>query len=111
MTKLLVCIPLVLLAVRPADAGDARFQIDITEHGFEPKDVAVPAGKPVTIVFDRKTDRTCAKHIVLELGDGKTVEKDLPLDTPVEIAATFAKPGKLTYACGMNMMKGTVTVQ
>jgi plastocyanin domain-containing protein len=114
--KLLVCIPLLLVACakkdepKPAPAR-AQYQIDVTEKGFEPGDLAVPAGKQVTIVFDRKTDATCAKQIVLDTGDGNKIQKDLPLNTPVEIAATFPKAGKLSYACGMDMMKGTITVQ
>lgn len=114
MTKLLLCSLLFAGCSKHEEAKPAArapYQIDVTEKGFEPADLAVPAGKPVTIVFDRKTDETCAKQIVLETGDGKKIEKDLPLNTPVEIAATFAKPGKLTYACGMNMLKGTLTVQ
>lgn len=114
MTKLLFCIPLLLVGCSKKQetkpASGARFEIAVTEKGFEPGDLAVPAGKPVTIVFDRKTDATCAKQIVLDTGDTK-IQKDLPLDTPVEIATTFPKAGKLTYACAMDMMKGTITVQ
>lgn len=114
MNKLLVCLPLVLFACKkaaPPPTAGARVEIAVTDNGFEPGDVSVPAGKPVTIVFDRKTDQTCAKQIVLDAGDGKKIQKDLPLNTPVEIATTFAKPGKLGYACAMDMMKGTITVQ
>jgi plastocyanin domain-containing protein len=115
MKTLLVCLSIVLLGCKKdapsKPSGGSRFEIAITEQGFEPRDVTVPAGKPVTIVFDRKTDQTCAKQIVLDVGDGKKIEKDLPLDTPVEIAATFPKAGKLGYACAMDMMKGTITVQ
>ena len=121
MKKLALCIPLLLAACSkkeeakasptPTVTTGARYEIAVTERGFEPGDVAVPAAKPVTIVFDRKTDQTCAKKIVLDTGDGNKVEKDLPLNTPVEIAMTFPKAGKLTYACSMDMMKGTITVQ
>ncbi len=119
MNKLmLLCLPLVVVACKKEEAaksaspaGGTRFEIAVTENGFEPGDVVVPAGKPVTIVFDRKTDQTCAKQIVLDTGDGKKIEKALPLDTPVEIATTFPTPGKLGYACSMDMMKGTITVQ
>jgi plastocyanin domain-containing protein len=97
-------------AAAPA-APSTHVEIAITEKGFEPGDVMVPAGKPVTIVFERKTDQTCAKQIVVDTGDGTKVTKDLPLDQPVAIAATFAKPGKLGYACSMDMLKGTITVQ
>lgn len=99
-------------ATAPAQSADGtRFDIKVTEKGFEPEDVTVPAGKPVTLVFERKTDQTCAKQVVLPMDDGKKIEKDLPLNTPVEVAATFPKAGKLGYACGMDMIKGTIVVQ
>ena len=63
------------------------------------------------LVFNRKTDQTCAKEIVVTMADGKKVKKELPLDTPVEIAATFPTAGKLSYACSMDMLHGTLTVQ
>ena len=99
-------------ATAPAGAPGAapRFNIAVTEQGFEPADVAVPAGKPVTLVFHRETDATCAKQVVLEL-DGKKIERALPLHQQVEVAVTFPKAGKLTYACGMDMVHGTITVQ
>ena len=116
MTKqLILCLSFVLACSKssapPAPAASTHVEIAVTEKGFEPADVAVPAGKPVTIVFSRKTDQTCAKQIVLDTGDGKKIEKDLPLGQPVEIATTFPKAGKLGYACAMDMMKGTITVQ
>ena len=72
---------------------------------------SVPVGKPVTLVFERKTEQTCAKQVVLTMDDGKRIEKALPMNAPVEIATTFPKAGKLGYACGMDMIKGTITVQ
>jgi hypothetical protein len=36
----------------------------------------------VTLVFPRKTDATCTKSIVVTVDDGKTVERELPLDEP-----------------------------
>jgi thiol-disulfide isomerase/thioredoxin/plastocyanin len=83
-----------------------RVEIVVTQKGFEPAEVKVPHGRPVTLVITRKTDKTCAQDIVIE---GQV--KDLPLDKPVEIQLSFAKPGTVTYACGMNMIKGTLLVQ
>ena len=99
------------LQTASAKPETTRVEIVVTEKGFEPSDVNVPAKTPVTIVFVRKTDYTCAKHITLAKVDGTKIEKDLPLDTPVEIKTTFLAAGKLTYTCGMGMMHGTVTVQ
>ena len=88
-----------------------RFDISVTENGFEPEETAVPAGKEVKLVFERKTDKTCAKQVILTMDDGKTIQKELPLNTPVEIATTFPKAGKLGYACDMDMIKGHIVVQ
>jgi plastocyanin domain-containing protein len=85
--------------------------IEVTEKGFEPETVSVERDKPVTLVFTRRTDQTCAKQVVLHVDEQQAIEKDLPLDQPVEIATTFPKSGSLTYACGMDMIKGHITVQ
>lgn len=47
----------------------------------------------------------------LQLGDGKKIERDLPLDKTVEVPATFAKKGQLRYACSMDMISGVILVQ
>lgn len=61
-------------------------------------------------MFERKTAKTCATEVVL-VADGKRVEQALPLDTPVAIKLTFKAAGTITYACGMNMIRGTITVR
>ncbi|MBV8760808.1 MAG: cupredoxin domain-containing protein [Deltaproteobacteria bacterium] len=106
----LLCLASVAHADAPA-AKSPRFEIAVTRAGFDPGTVKVPAKTPLTLVFTRKTDATCAKSIVLTLADGKTIERELPLDKPVEITATFAKAGTLEYACGMHMTKGILVVQ
>ena len=82
--------------------------IRVTEKGFEPAVVKVAAGRPVTLVVTRKTDRTCAKEFVLaEQG----IRKELPLGQPVEITFTPAHAGELRYACGMDMIAGKIVVE
>jgi hypothetical protein len=39
------------------------------------------------------------------------IERQLPLQQPVEVAVTFPQAGTITYACGMDMMKGSIQVQ
>ena len=96
---------------KPAAPPPKRIEISVTSRGFEPGKIQVTATQPVTLVFTRKTDRTCAKRVVIQLGDGKKIEKDLPLDTAVEVPATFAKKGELAYACSMDMITGVILVQ
>ena len=43
--------------------------------------------------------------------DGKKIVKDLPLNTPVELTVTIPKPGKVGYACAMDMIRGSITAQ
>ncbi len=87
-----------------------RIAIEVTERGFGPDHIAVHRGEPVTLVFTRKTERTCAKQITVDLGEGKKVEKKLPLGVSVDIPATFTKTGKLAYACSMDMISGEISV-
>jgi plastocyanin domain-containing protein len=94
-----------------APAATTRLEVSVTKRGFDPDSINVPANKPLTLVFTRKTDSTCAKSVVLTLDDGKKIERELPLNKPVEIAVTFPKAGKLGYACAMDMAKGVIVVQ
>lgn len=99
------------LADTPAKHDASRIEIAITRSGFDPGNITVPAKTPVTLVFTRKTDATCTKTVVLTMDDGKKIERELPLDKPVEVAVTFPKAGTLTYACSMDMVKGVIVVQ
>jgi plastocyanin domain-containing protein len=94
---------------KPTPAA-GQIQITVTDKGFEPDPVTVPHGIPVTLVFTRKTETTCAKDVVMEVA-GQKVQKPLPLNQPVPIAVTFPEAGTLTYSCDMDMIKAHVTVQ
>ncbi len=91
-------------------AAPARFQIAVTSAGFEPKNVVVPKGKPIIFTFERRVERTCGTEIVMMV-DGQKIEKELPLNKPVELAITFGTAGTVKYACSMDMIRGTITVQ
>ncbi len=99
------------LADAPVTKAASRIEVSVTKRGFNPDSIHVPANKPVMLVFTRKTDETCTKSVVLKLDGGKKIERELPLDKPVEIAMTFPKAGKLGYACSMDMAKGVIVVE
>jgi plastocyanin domain-containing protein len=83
-------------------------EIAVTSDGFTPSDIKVKAGETVKLVVTRKTDRTCAKEIVIrDLG----VNQPLPLDKPVTVEITPKKPGPIRFACAMDMIAGTITVE
>jgi plastocyanin domain-containing protein len=85
-----------------------RVAITVTENGFEPALVSVPAGRPVTLLVTRRTDETCARDFVMP---DQHIRRPLPLDRTVEITFTPAKPGDLRYACAMDMYSGIVRVE
>jgi len=92
-----------------ADVARAqRVRITVTEKGFEPRIVTVQAGRPVTLLVTRKTDRTCATALVLKKYG---IDRQLPLGRTVAIQFTPARPGELTYACPMDMIHGKIVVK
>ena len=102
------------LAVVPVAFGDPapkRVAIAITRQGFEPDRIAIAKDQELALAFTRKTDATCAKEVVIDLGDGKKITKQLPLDQTVEVRAVFHKTGELRYACAMDMVHGVFVVQ
>lgn len=114
MRKTLLSMFLASLALAGTAAADkaapTRVEISVTPKGFSPDHITVKKDQPIVLAFTRKTDKTCAKAVVVDLGGGKKVTKDLPLDKTVEVSATFAKTGELSYACGMDMIHGVMTV-
>ena len=89
-------------------AGGVRVAITVTEEGFRPPVVTVPAGQPVTLVVTRTTDQTCATDFVMP---DRGIKQALPLNHPVEIALAAGKPATLRYACAMDMYRGTIEVR
>lgn len=85
-------------------------EITVTEEGFQPDKIAVKKGEPVTFGFTRKTDKTCAKEVVIQVSPTEKIEKPLPLGQRVEVTATFPESGEVRYACGMNMVSGVISV-
>ena len=93
---------------RQAVDSETRFEIAVTDTGFAPASITVPAGKPVTLVVTRKTDQTCAKEIVFP---DQGIRKPLPLNEAVEISLPPSPKGEMTYVCGMSMISGKVLAQ
>jgi RND family efflux transporter MFP subunit len=99
----------------PASSSDGRSsevaqtaKVVVSEQGYEPAKVTVRAGTPARITFVRTTDKTCGTEVVLP---SLNIKRPLPLNEPVVIEFTPTKSGEIAFACGMNMLHGTVIVQ
>jgi plastocyanin domain-containing protein len=95
-----------------ADAGGSQpvqtAKIVATAQGFEPSKITLRAGTPARLTFVRTEAKTCATEVLFP---ALKIARDLPLNEAVVIEFTPEKTGEITFACGMNMMQGTVVVQ
>ena len=107
--SLILASPVVFAADKaPKQKAPQKVEIAVTEDGFVPSEIKVSKGQPVTLVVTRKTETTCAKEIVIA---DANVKKELPLNQPVTVTVTPSKTGKITYACGMDMVTGVLIVE
>lgn len=95
-------------AMKAADGKTQSASIAVTDKGFEPARVSLKAGVPARVTFTRQTEATCATDVVFPAFG---IKKELPLNQPVVVEFTPKKSGDLSYACGMNMLRGTLVVQ
>ncbi len=82
--------------------------ITVSDKGFEPSRVALRAGMPARLTFVRTTDATCATEVVVP---SLKIRRALPLNEPVTIEFTPAKPGNVAFACGLDMFTGMLVIE
>ena len=91
--------------------GDPRVQtvsIVLSEKGYDPPSIKLRRDVPARLIFTRKSEATCGTEVELpELN----IRRELPLNQPVAIEFTPQKSGEITFACGMNMLKGKLIVR
>ncbi len=88
----------------PADA----IKVTVSGAGYEPSRIEVKKGQPVKLAFYRKDAENCGGEVVFPK---LNVRKKLPVGQTVVVEVTPQESGELTFACGMNMMKGALVVQ
>lgn len=82
--------------------------IRVGPGGYEPSAIELEAGIPAQLVFTRTSGSGCMNQVQIpDLGVGKT---DLPLDEAVTVAITPDEAGTFRFACGMDMVRGTILV-
>jgi RND family efflux transporter MFP subunit len=91
-----------------ADMTMQEVRVAVNETSFEPQRLTLRAGVPARVTFTRTSDKTCATAVVFP---SLNIRRELPLNEPVTIEFTPDKAGEIAFACGMNMLRGTVVVQ
>jgi plastocyanin domain-containing protein len=108
LLSLFLAAPALAAEGAPPAAG-RKIEIKVTDAGFEPREVRVKKGEPVTLTFLRTTDRTCIKAV--DIPAEKVKNLVLPLDKAVSLTITPAKAGVEAFHCtAMGMGGGKIVV-
>jgi len=84
-------------------------QVTITvKGGYSPNVVRVRAGMPVRLNFDRQESGDCTSRVVLP---EYALSKTLPPFGTASLEFTPDDAGEFGFACGMNMVQGTLVVE
>jgi plastocyanin len=91
-----------------ADIKMQEVRVTVNETNFDPQRLTLRAGVPARVTFTRTSDKTCATAVVFP---SLNIRRELPLNEPVTIEFTPEKAGEIAFACGINMLRGTIVVQ
>ncbi|MFH0241267.1 heavy metal translocating P-type ATPase [Streptomyces sp. HK10] len=89
------------------EGGVQRVEVRV-RGGYSPDVIRVRRGTPVELVFDRQEAGECTSRVVfpdLRIGAG------LPAHTRTTVRIDPDRPGSFGFACGMNMIHGTLLVE
>jgi Cu+-exporting ATPase len=94
---------------RQAEIRGGFQEIKITvKGGYSPDVIRVKEGVPLRLVFDRQEASDCSSRVVFP---DFQVSKSLPAFGTTTLEFTPNKSGEFGFACGMNMLHGTLIVE
>ena len=97
-------------APAPARAGEVPAEQEATivvSGGYDPEVVVAKKDVPLTLVFDRRESSPCSDEVVIpEFG----IRQRLAANAKTPIRIVPKRAGEFPFACGMNMLHGTLKV-
>ncbi|MEO6086458.1 MAG: heavy metal translocating P-type ATPase [Umezawaea sp.] len=93
---------------RTAQLADGVQRVEVTVRGgYQPDIIRVRQNVPLELVFNRQESGDCTSHVVFpDLG----VNAALPAFSRTTVRVDPARTGTFGFACGMNMIHGTLVV-
>jgi len=88
-----------------AEPAPRRVEITVTADGYKPEKVAAKPGEKLVLVFKGTADMGCCDSIVVAATNTKVKAQN---GKTVEVPVTVPASGAVTFACSMNMCKGSV---
>ena len=91
-----------------AQVRDGIQEITVTVRGgYSPDTLAITAGTPVRLTFDRQETGDCSSRVIIpDFG----INQLLPAHQQTAVEFTAPQPGTYAFACGMNMIHGSIRV-
>src|SRR5215469_4856509 len=89
-------------------AGGVQRALVTVRGGFSPELLRVRQGVPVELVFDRQESGDCTSRVVFP---DFRVSAALPANQRTTVRLDPAAAGEFGFACGMNMVHGTLIVE
>jgi plastocyanin domain-containing protein len=108
-------VPFVVDAAAAAPAATAAeiipegaIRILVTQHGYQPARLEVPAGKPLTLAITRTSEPNCGSEIVFP---SLKIREALPLGRTVLVQLPAQEAGEIAFSCGMGMFRGMIVAR
>jgi Cu+-exporting ATPase len=94
---------------RTAQVADGVQRVEVTVRGgYQPELIRARQNVPLELVFDRQESGDCTSRVVFgDLG----VNAALPAFTRTTVRLNPARAGSFGFACGMNMIHGTLVIE
>ena len=94
---------------RQAELRGGAQEIEITvKGGYSPDLIRLREGVPARLIFDRQEGSDCTSRVVFP---DFQISRSLPAFATTVVEFTPTKTGEFGFACGMNMVHGTVVVE
>lgn len=93
--------------VKAANVPAGFTQVTVAKAGFSPSSVNVKKGEKVALAFYRADAENCGSEVVFAK---QKITKKLPVGETVLVEFTPIEAGEITFACGMDMLRGKVVV-
>lgn len=90
------------------EADGAQTVRIVVRGGYQPNVIRVRAGVPLRLTFDRQQAGDCSSRVVFP---AFAISRFLPPFAETTLEVTPRRAGRYEFACGMNMLHGTVVVE
>lgn len=95
------------VTARVAASGTQEIYVRV-KGGYDPDRIAVEAGRPVRLLFNRQETAACSERV--EFPDFG-VSRALPTGETVTIDLPAPAPGEYGFSCQMGMLRGTLVAR